>query len=459
MKKIIMLLSLITVVFFANAQDKMFKTVNNAFILGQFENAKIEIDKVMADPKAQAKAEGWLWKSKINAEIYNNDQLFAKYPNAGKDAFEAFKKYESMEADYKTLSNADNNWRAADLIYVASFNGGRKLFTEKKWNEAYETFVMAEYIGDIFIKKDLRKTGAKIDTFVVIYTAYAAQNAKRTDDAAFYYEKLANQKIGGDDYKDIYSFLLIHFADKKEKDKFFKYLSVAKEVYPNADWDDYEFDYFTKNYTLQEKNESYNKADAAGTLTAKQYMLYGQMFSELAREDKSLDSASQSSYVKKSTEAYIKAYNKDNNLGLAAFNAGVNYYNEFNGYDDKIANNRKAMQDLNSQKIIEKDPKKKAAAEAALKAKLDAIKKLNADIDVPLMQSLDNAINWLEKSFVVLKTKEHRDKVTKSCLNSAVKWLANCYQYKKDKVKGKDPKAYDALEAKYKEYDALYEKF
>jgi tetratricopeptide (TPR) repeat protein len=509
MKKFLMLALSFVVLITTYAQDKQFQPVSNLFILGQVEKAKPEIDKIMNDPKAQAKAEGWLWKARIYSELFYAEDLRAKYPGSGEIAFEAFKKYENMDPTYKLVSDASVGWRPMDLIYVASFNVGRKFFDDaanltkvidrkadsirkiqdsiiiisnnkkneyldriklvkeelqKKqaglWDSSYNTFVVAAHMGEIIVKKDLRKTGAKIDTVSVLYTAYAAQNAKKEDEASKYYEKFADLKIGGNDYKDAYTYILINASNKKNEEKFYKYLNIAKEVYPGGDWDDFEFDYINKNLTLVQKLEKYDKDDAAGTLNARKYLLFGQTFSEIGREEKhDLDSLGKIKYERKAIDAFTKAYNKDNTLALAAFNAGVIYYNEFGVYEERQNNNRRALQELNTNKPVEKDPKKKPAAEAKFKEQTDAIKKANADLEKPLLETIDNAINWLEKSYVIFKVGDTKDRTIKTCLNNAVKWLANCYQYKREKVKGKDVKAYDAYDAKYKEYDALYGKF
>ena len=460
MKKFLMLALSFVVLITTYAQDKQFQPVSNLFILGQIEKSKPEIDKIMNDPKAQAKAEGWLWKARVYAELFYAEDLRAKYPGSGAIAFEAFKKYESMDPTYKMVSEQGVSWRPMDLIYVASFNVGRKFFDAKQWDSSFNTFVAAAYMGEIIVQKDLRKTGAKIDTISVLYTAYAAQNAKKEDEASKYYEKFADLKIGGNDYKDAYTYILINASNKKQEEKFYKYLAIAKEVYPGGDWDDFEFDFINKNLTLAQKLEKYDKDDAAGTLNARKYLLFGQTFSEIGREEKhGLDSLTKVKYEHKAIDAFIKAYNKDNTLGLAAFNAGVIYYNEFGIYEERFNNNRRTLQDLNTNKPVEKDPKKKPAVEAKFKEQTDAVKKANAELEKPLMETVDNAINWLEKSYVIFKVGDTKDRTIKTCLNNAVKWLANCYQYKREKVKGKDVKAYDAYDAKYKEYDALYGKF
>lgn len=459
MKKFVMLAIIICSAFnIVNAQDKQFESVSNAFLLTQVEKAKIEIDKIMKDPKAQAKAEGWLWKTRVYAELYYSDDFRAKYPGVGLTAYEAFKKYESLDQDYKMLAEAAA-YRPMDLIYVAGFNQGRKFFDSKQWDSSYIYFTAAAHMGEIITKKDLRKTGAKIDTLTVVYTGYAAQNAKKEEEAIIYYKKMADLRIGGKEYVDCYSYILVHYANKKDPTNFNKYLAISKEVYPSGDWEDYEVDFLNKTYTLAEKSSLYDKEDAAGTLTARKYLLYGQIFSEIPKEEKAaLDSAKKVYYEKKSADAYMKAYGKDNTMGIAAFNAGVMFYNEYGNLDDKYRNNIRSMQELNSNKPVEKDPKKKATTEAKFKTQIDVFKKANAEIEKPMLETVDKAIEWLEKSFVTLNATTTKDKTIKNCLNKSVDWLTNLYTYKREKVKGKDQKAYDAYEAKVKQYDALHGK-
>ncbi len=457
MKHFVMMLTLVGMFTFSKAQDKLFMSMILNYP-GNLPKAKAEIDKIMADPKNQSKAEGWLWKSRVYAEIYFTESLQSTYPDAGNIAFESFKKYEALEPSYKQLGEAAS-WRPLDLIYVTGFNQGRKFFDAKQWDSSYHYFEAAAYMGDIIAKKDLRKTGATLDTLSVVYTGYAAQNAKREEDAVKYYNKLINIRVNGEDYKDVYTYTLVHYANKKDAENFNKYLEISKEVYPKGEWDDYEFDFLNKAYNMQQKEEQYDKQDATGTLSARKYLLFGQMFSELTKEEKAaLDSSKKAHYEKKSAAAYIKAFEKDNTLGLAAFNVGVIYYNEYSVLDDRYRANIRILQDLNSNKPVEKDPKKKLAADAKYKADVDAVKKVNQEIDKQILEAVDLSINWLEKSFTSLNAQTTKDRTTHNCLNKSVDWLANLYQFKSQKVKGKDLKAYDAYDKKYKEYDALHGK-
>ena len=54
------------------------------------------------------------------------------------------------------------------------------------------------------------------------------------------------------------------------------------------------------------------------------------------------------------------------------------------------------------------------------------------------------------------KEKTKRDN---NLLNNCVRYLANLYEVKRNKFRGKDPQKFDMYEAKYKEFDALQNSF
>jgi len=346
-------------------------------------------------------------------------------------------------------------------LYSTSFNQGIRTYNLKKWDSASYFFGRAvDFSNIIFKNKWSSNPSTLFDTTSVLYAGVAAQNAKKSDDATKYYSILADNKVTGTDYKDIYTYLLIYYAGKKDEANFRKYLVIGKELYPKEDWEDYEVDFMNKAYTLQQKADLYAKEDATGTLSARKYLLFGDLFANIPKDEKaSLDSLKLVDYQHKAADAFKKAYNKDNSLGIAAFNVGVIYYNEFVEIDDKIVANKRALQQLNINRPVEKDPKKKAAADAKFKSESDAIKKANTDLEKPVTETIDEAIVWLEKCYNSLKNKASRDNTEKNCLSRSVDWLANLYAYKRDKVKGKDPKAFDAYDAKYKEYDVLHGKY
>lgn len=457
MKKLLLVSLLAVSAQLATAQD--FKKVQSTVLLGRFEDAKTEIDKMMADPKAAVKPEALYWKAKIYAVIYKDEKLAAKFPGIEKDAKDAMQKYMASDAGYAQVKD-----KGADPffdIYGTSFGKGVKLFNEKKWAEAAGYFETSITYIDEIIKNKWTNSNIAFDTTALLYTGYSLQNASKPDEAAKYYSKLADNKVKGEGYIEVYRFLVVHYSNTNNEALFNKYLALAKEVYPTQmPWDEFEVDFIDKNYDLAKKTALYDKEDAAGTLTEKKYLQFGDLFINVKNKEKDhLDSAKLAAYTLKAADAFKKAYAKNNAQSLAAFNVGVIYYTIFGEYDDRYANNIRALQQLNSNRPVEKDPKKKAAADAKFKEQTDPIKKANTDLEKPLNENIDISIEWLTKAFNILKDKSDRTNVEKSVINKTVDFLANLYGYKRDKVRGKDAKAYDAFDAKYKEFDALHSKY
>ncbi len=443
----------------SGAQD--FKNVSKLVLLNQFEPAKIELDKLLTDSKAEAKPNGWFFKFKIYAAFYKDDKLRVKYPNSETIADDAFKKYLSLDSSIKFLRE-NNGQDALYNMYATSFNKGIVTFNDKNWDSAYYYFSFAvKYSDVIFQNKFSTNKNQAFDTTSILYAGYSAQNSKKQEVATSYYDRLISNKIGGKSYLDIYKYSLVYCINTKNQGLFNKYLSASKVMYPaidypSVDWEDYELSYFNKNYTLQQKSDLYDKDDAAGTISAKRYLQYGDAFARISKEESAgLDSLKQDSYLRKAAEAFKKAFYKEQTNGISAFNAGVIYYNLFGIYDDKASQARRALQELNSS--AETDPKKKASPQ--FKAKAESLKNQRITFEKPLNEAADSSVLWLEKEYAILKDKKDRSKEENNCLGKSVDYLSNIFMFKRDKVRGKDLKAFDEYDAKFKVYDALHGKF
>ncbi len=460
MKKITFLSIFVVCAILSSGQN--FDKVKTYALLSKFEDAKNELDKLMVDPKAQAKPDGWGWKAKIYSVFYKDSKYQGKYPNAEKIADEAFDKYIALDPSLKFLKENAAQDAIFDL-YIPSFNNGIGGFNAKKWDSASYYFDYAVKYSDVIFKNKLSASNATFDTNTIIYAGYSAQNLQKPDKAIKYYTRLMESKVGGENLIDIYRYALQHTTNTKNLEDFNKYLGYSKAMYPNTNWEDYEIDYLIKNNSLTEKIAIYTKEDASGSLTYNKYIQFGDMFVNIPKADKAnLDSTTLADYQYRAADAFKKAASKNPSDGIAPFNAGVIYYNIFGILDDRVAASRKALQELNSNykdKAPEKDPKKKLAADAKFKEQSDLLKKQRLDIEKPASETADLSIEWLEKAFAVLKDKPNRSSTERSCLNKTVDFLGNIYQYKRDKASGKDPKAYDAFDAKFKLYDGLHGKY
>ncbi len=437
----------------AIAQD--YKKVQTLVLLGKAEEAKTEIDKLSVDPKSQGKAETWYWKSKIYASINKNEALKLKFPSIAKEADDAFKKYVELDPAFAQVK--EKGAEGFFDMYATAFNTGLVDFKSKSWPAAAADFETATYYSDFIFSNKWANSGAAFDTTSVLYAAYANQNAQKFENATKYYTRLAEARTSGENYQDIYKFLADHYIKQKDKAKFDHFVALGREVYPKENWDDYEIEYIDQNFSLAEKTDFYDKGDAAGNLTENQYLQFGDVFVNVHHKEK--DSTIFDRYNKKGVEAFKKAFAKNPRNPLAAYNVAVIYYNYFNEADDKYAANIRSLQQLNVNKPVVKDPKKKIAEDAKFKAQVDEIKKANLLVEKEVTDNVDVAIDWLTKAYDILKDKPVRSNTEKGVINKSVDFLANLYSYKMSKVRGKDPKAFDAMEAKYKEFDALHATF
>ena len=428
-------------------------------------NAKAEIDKIATEkPKALDKAEFWLWKARAYSSVFNDSTLRATNAGAVSTAWDAFSKYIKMDPELKLLKEDAGlpglGTVIVDQIYGNTINIGFEHFKKEQWPEAYELFLYGYKMGDFITQKDLRNNKQAYDTLSVTFVGYASQNANKVEEALKYYEILADSKVKEEKYLPIYKYILISSSNKKDSAYFYKYYTIAKEVFPKESWDEFETDFINKSYTTEQKLSYYNRHDAANDMSALQYFGFGDDFTNpSAEEKKATDSAKLEATKIVGIDAYKKAYTKDNKLGIAAYNAGVLSYAKFDKLDDKQRENLRALQDINTKKTDIKDPTKKKAFELKVKATVDSIKSANTIIETQMITLSDEGIEWLEKAFNVLKDQAKKTKQETNCLNQSVKLLYNLYDFKKGKAKIKDPKAYDAFDAKCKFYDALQDKY
>ena len=458
--KRIMMIGLLTAVFALPTQAQELKKVMLFMQTGKLADAKTEIDKNAADPKFSGKAETFYWKSRIYAALYKDPVSRAKTPNAKEIADEAFAKYQQLDPSFnfvkEMMPEGPNGYFD---MYQTCFAEGVRNFNGKRWDSAAYYFTSTVNTYDLIYKNKWTSAKTPFDTTSILYLGYALQNAQKPAEAVQQYTRLADNMVFDTAYIDMYRFTLNHFITTKDEPQFKKYLAVSKEAYPTEQWDDFAMEYLDKNLTLAEKTAFYDKESAAGTLKEFEYLQFGDWFANARTKEKDMDSTQQAMYNIKSGDAYQKAYSLNNKNAIAAFNAGLIYYNNFADYSDKYSDNIRTLQQLNVNKPpADKDPKKRPAQEAKFKEQTDAVKKLNTDLEKPINENLEASINWLEKSIDNLKGKTDLNRSEKMVFERSLDFLANLYEYKRDKVRGKDMKLFDAYDAKYKEYEGMHKK-
>jgi hypothetical protein len=450
MKRILVVLALMLGNQMLNAQD--FKKVSGSMLIQQIDAAKTEYEKVIAKkPSLATTAEGYYWKAKIYSGLHKDA---AKNPTAYDIVKASVDEYIKLEKDNGFPLAKENGTEPFFDIYVKSFKDGINGFNTKNWKDAAHSFADAVNYSDIIFSNGWSSSKQKFDTTSIVYAGYSNQNAGNIDATIQYYSRLINARVSNPEYVDLYRYALVQYIDKKDRSKFDEIFALAVAGYPNESWNDFEIDYIDKNLSVDEKVALYEQKLAAGSLKERDFQMFGDMFMS-GKTDENPDK-----YINKALEAYKKAYESNNKNFATAFNIGIAYYNQFSILDDQTGKNIKALQNLNANKpAAPKDPKKKAAFDAAFKAQVDSIKKLNVALDAPIKEKVDASIEWITKAFDVIKDKEKLERSEKSVASRSVDFLTTLYGYKRDKARGKDQKASDEYDLKFNIYDKLHEKY
>ncbi|UAY54740.1 hypothetical protein [Arachidicoccus terrestris] len=415
----------------------------------KYTDAKDLIDKVLANPKEQDNKEALTYKAVIYANLASDSAQAANYPDALQTSASTLDQLQQNTdtAAFNKLMREDQGINAVSVVYSKSFNNGLNKFKDTAWDEAYKSFYNAYKWADYITKNGFSQNPDRnaIDTFTVLYTGFAAQNASRynqenggsfqnpamADSAMSMYQKLAERNIATKDMAAMYQFMIQYYQVKKDKANTDKYLALAKKNYPDKSdlWSQIETQAMLAGGSVNDIINNYKQKDAGGQMTEAQYIEIAQT---LANAEKSTQDTAEIAAAKAaSIDAYAKAFNLSQN-GIYAFNVGILNYQKFSALDDEYYANK--------------------GEEAEKKARRDAIEKEQAPI-------ADSSITWLTKSFDILSNKQDRDKNEVVSLNRAVDIIANLYSWKMNKARGHDPKAYDKYNALFQKFDGLHDSF
>ena len=460
MKKWIGTMFLMALMHTAFAQD--FKKVETGLLLNNFEVAKTEYEKAVAKkPSLETTAEGYYWKSKIYAGLSKDPA--AKYPDAADKLYKSLQDY--IKADPEFTLAIKSGQEPFFEVYIKSFKDGQTTFGEKKWKEAAANFDRGVVLSDIIFSKGWSTNKQPFDTTTLMYAGYSNQNAGNVGLTLKYYQRMIEANMTAPDLLDMYKYVLIQYIDtvytqnkELKKAQFEKYYVFAEKAYPQEKWFEFRADYMDKNLSAEEKVANYEAQVAANSINETESQMYGDMFMASRNVD-GLSDDKANYFLDKAADAYMRAYKLNTQNFAAAFNVGISYYNQYTVLDDQVGNNIRALQQLNANKpVAPKDIKKKLAFDASFKAQQDSIKKLNLALDAPMKAKVDQAIEWIENAFNIIKDKTVLTKNERNVAARSVDFLATLYSAKRDKNRA-NQKLYDELDAKFTKYDLLHDKY
>jgi hypothetical protein len=225
--------------------------IESQFSKGELDKAKASVDAYLVKDKNQGKPEGWWYKGVVYNEIAKSEKYRNLSADGRMESFNAFKKY--YELDTKNVRGMlEQNVRMFDL-YNGYFDLAADQFSKKQYDDAFTNFKNAHSVEEYINGKGFDYNGFKFpefDTMLVTNIALSAYMAKKEDEAADYYKKIADRKIAGNENLEVYQYLVEYFDKKKDLVSREKYLQLGRELYPADD-----FWYLTELDDVSEKDK------------------------------------------------------------------------------------------------------------------------------------------------------------------------------------------------------------
>lgn len=233
------LLALVFVSIFVAGWAQNYDPIKTLVMLNQLEKAKTDLDKSFTNAKFIAKPEAYILKTSIYAGVSGMEGK--KDTPAGtqlvEEADASFIKYKEMDPTMALIGEPIYQ-NGLIILYSNFYTLGYNEYNKKEYEKGLGKLKKAIFYSDILIKQKVLTS--TLDTNVLILAAITAETGGFKDEAADYYTKLADAKVGGDGYEGVYRYLVTYHFGKKNMESFEKYKKLGKEVYPKSDYFDFD---------------------------------------------------------------------------------------------------------------------------------------------------------------------------------------------------------------------------
>ena len=233
MKKVLFLVTMVLFVFLGNAQK--YEDIKNQLVFNKFKEAKVELDKAMANAKFTSKAEAYILKATIYAGLAMGDAVknTPEGDQFANDADIAFKKYVEMDPALSLVK--DPIYQNGPInLYSKYYTSGYNDYSVEKWQSSYDKLKKAVEYSDLLISQKLFQTA--LDTNVLILAGITSEKTNNKEDAVKYYSRLADNKVIGEGFESVYRYLVSHYFAKKDIAAFEKYKALGKELFPKSEY-------------------------------------------------------------------------------------------------------------------------------------------------------------------------------------------------------------------------------
>ena len=201
----------------------------------KYTEAKADIDKILETEKGQKDANAWYYK----AVVYNRLAKDSATDNSAYrvDALNSYKKYQEMDPK-NVMGTLEQNVTLFD-IYSDYFNAGIKQHNSKQYAKALDSYKNAIAAQQYINQKNFEYNGQRLpalDTALTLYAGSAAYLVGDTTLGVEYFNRLADARVKGKDYMDVYQMLVDYYNRKGDAANRDKYAAIGKELYPESDY-------------------------------------------------------------------------------------------------------------------------------------------------------------------------------------------------------------------------------
>jgi hypothetical protein len=454
MRKLIFSLLVSAFAISAGAQD--IDKIKGFVLLQKYKDAKTELDKAMSNAKFSAKPEAHILKSAVYLSLAGDKEFAAQSGALFQDALTSFNKYKEMDKTLALVKEQPYN-SVPGTFYSTYYNEGIGFFNKKEWESALPKFASAVEMSDFIINNKLVPNF--FDTSGLLLAGATAQNLKTKDaEAAAYFSRLADQRVGGADNEFLHQFLTMYYLNSGNTANFAKYKKIGSELYPNSDFFKYEeMDFILSMTNKKKKMELIDEKLKADPTNPKLQGLIGEIyFDQLNSHDSNaVRPANFDELEAKMIEAFNKATELKPSSGIPTTNIAKHYLNKAVKINAELEAHNKAVRErlrVANAPVNGKPPAKLKGATPEENAKKDAI-------NARYYKEIDNAIGYFEKAIAIFQKAGDLPKEEKQEYKRSVSYLVDFYNEKKQFAKGKPAEAakYEALQKKWQTlYDTKF---
>jgi hypothetical protein len=454
MKKVI--LSFVTIacsMSFALAQN--YDDIKDMLLIRNFKKAKEMLDKSWSNAKFVSKPEAYIMRATIYTNLALDSSLSssqaAQFNSEAVQAYNAYKEQDPTQALVK--EPAYGNTPA--LVFNSLLNRGIKEVQSKNWDSAVGWFKQSAVVSEYLIKE--KQIAWSFDTLSNFYGGISAQNSGKLAEAQNFYAKVAEKKITGPDYVNMYHFLVYNSFKNNDTTSFRTYKALGLELFPNDEFfkaDESEF-----IVSVEDPKEKFKLIEQKLAADPNNYTLqsvYAEtIFDQLNPKD--TNTALPANYDEleaKMIAAFTKATELKPESGLAMSNLGNHYINKAGRIGRQLDSVRAVIRQKNtSAKPAATKPGAKPAPVKTDPADAAARDELTKKYD----DASDKAMEYYQKAVDIYGKVPAPTSLEKQQYRNAVSYLIDLSGEKKNKSKG-TPALYDKWEKEEKKWSDLYHK-